>query len=48
MPLAKQYGLIHAIAEHNGVNCIWADEEEGNQAATMEQARNIIRGNFLV
>jgi hypothetical protein len=47
MPLSKCYALVHALAEHNGANSVWADENKAGQAAQMQQARSILQSNFL-
>jgi len=46
MGLAKCYALIHAIADQNGAETVWADEDQGGQVACMEQAREIMRNNY--
>lgn len=46
MGLAKCYALVHSLAEQNGVDCIWADEDEEGAAAQIQQAREIIRNNI--
>jgi len=48
MDLTKCYALVHSLAEHNGVECVWADEEQDGQAVQMQQAREIIRNNSPV
>ncbi len=47
MGLAKCYALVHATAEQNGVDTVWADEDESDQITQMTQAREIIRNNYL-
>jgi len=48
MPLAKCYALAHSLAEQNGVETIWADEDNGeDQATTLQKARDIMRSNSL-
>jgi len=46
MGLAKCYALIHAIADQNGAETIWADEDKGGQVAWLEQARSIMRSHY--
>ncbi len=47
MGLAKCYALVHAISAQNGVETVWADEDQAGQAACMDQAREIIRNNYI-
>lgn len=47
MPLAKCNALAHSLADQNGTATVWADEDTEDQAAILQQAREIMRNNYL-